>query len=509
MRYSIILAVSIFILFPAFAFPATLKVPSQYPTIQDAIDAASGGDTVLVEPGTYVENIDFKGKAITVTSEQGAGVTVIDAPYIGTVVVFQNGEGHDSVLEGFTIANGYSTIGGGILCDQSSPTILNNIVIGNKTTSEGGGMCNINSSPTVTNCTFEGNSPMGVHYTAGMCNTGNSNPLVTYCTFIDNKGSLPHTAVGMLNSSSSPIVTSCTFIKNLGCGMINLNSSPVVSHCIFIENEMEGILGGNPIVTNCIFTENTGGGMGVSGNGTNATVCNCTFHKNSTGLHAQLESNTTITNSIFWDNGYYEIILSEMFYFFPTLTISYSDVKGGKSSVYVDPNCTLNWGAGMIDADPLFVDEANGDFHLTYPSPCKDTGDNSAITEPYDFEGDPRIAYGTVDMGADEFYTHLYWTGDATPGGNVEIKFVGLPGTTPVGLCIGTDVLDPPIPSMWGDWYLMFPIIGPVDLGSITSPEGVLIVPGTIPASPPPPYSIPMQSLIGMKLTNLCVLEVK
>jgi hypothetical protein len=62
---------------------------------------------------------------------------------------------------------------------------------------------------------------------------------------------------------------------------------------------------------------------------------------------------------------------------------------------------------------------------------------------------------------------------------------------------------------MWGDWYLAFPIIGPVDLGSITSPEGVLIIPGSIPASPPAPYSIPMQALIGAELTNLSVLEVK
>ena len=106
-------------------------------------------------------------------------------------------------------------------------------------------------------------------------------------------------------------------------------------------------------------------------------------------------------------------------------------------------------------------------------------------------------------------YTHLYYTGDATPGGNVEIKFVGLPGTSPVGLCIGTGVLDPPIPSIWGDWYLAFPIIGPIDLGKIPSPDGVLILPGTIPGSPPPPYSIPMQALIGGELSNLSVLVVK
>jgi hypothetical protein len=167
-------------------------------------------------------------------------------------------------------------------------------------------------------------------------------------------------------------------------------------------------------------------------------------------------------------------------------------------------------GAGNIDADPLFVDPAQHDFHITYTSPCKDTGLSTTSGLPdEDFEGDPRIAHGTVDMGADEFYTHLYVTGDATPGGNVEVKFVGIPGTVPVGFWLGAGVLDPPIPSIWGDWYLQFPIFGPVGLWAIPSPDGVLIYPGTIPRLPPAPYSIPMQALIGQELTNPCLLDVR
>ncbi len=107
-------AVFFFIVFtiPVLAFPATIKVPGDYPTIQAGIDVAVDGDTVLVAPGTYKENIDFKGKAITVKSEQGPYVTIIDANQNGRVVTFNHGEGPGSVLDGFTIQNGLRTDGG-------------------------------------------------------------------------------------------------------------------------------------------------------------------------------------------------------------------------------------------------------------------------------------------------------------------------------------------------------------------------------------------------------------
>jgi hypothetical protein len=180
--------------------------------------------------------------------------------------------------------------------------------------------------------------------------------------------------------------------------------------------------------------------------------------------------------------------------------VTYCDVQAG-------------WpGTGNIDADPLFVDSPNDDFHLTWPSACRNAGDNSMVLETHDFEGDPRIAYGTVDMGADEFHTHLYVTGNKTPGGKVEAKFVGLPGTTPVGLWFGSGVLDPPMQSMFGSWYLEPPWIGPVVLNPIPSPEGVLILPAKVHRDPPPPYDMFMQGLIGLNtdsLTNLYVLEVR
>jgi len=111
----------------------------------------------------------------------------------------------------------------------------------------------------------------------------------------------------------------------------------------------------------------------------------------------------------------------------------------------------------MIDADPLFVDPAHNDFHLTYNSPCIDAGDNAMTTERIDFDFNPRIAYGTVDMGADEFYKHFYCTGNFTPSGSIEGKFVGLPDTWPVGLLIGSGIMDPPLQHKWGVFCLEAP----------------------------------------------------
>ena len=118
---------------------ATINVPVQQKTIQAGIDASSDGDTVLVAPGTYYENIDFKGKAITVTSSGGAAVTTIDGgnkPGVATVL-FANGETSASVISKLTIRGGGDALVsggsgvGGIYVNQASPTIQNNTVTAN------------------------------------------------------------------------------------------------------------------------------------------------------------------------------------------------------------------------------------------------------------------------------------------------------------------------------------------------------------------------------------------
>src|SRR5947208_3193179 len=117
---------------PHTARAATINVPASQPTIQAAINAAANGDTVLVAPGTYYENINFMGKAITVTSSGGPSVTTINGGALGTVVMFITNEGRNSVLSGFTITNGNSYYnnqnlgildyeGGGIFVNSAPP----------------------------------------------------------------------------------------------------------------------------------------------------------------------------------------------------------------------------------------------------------------------------------------------------------------------------------------------------------------------------------------------------
>src|SRR5208283_671884 len=137
------LAVVLALISPQLVDAATIHVPADQPTIQAAINAASNGDTVQVAPGTYTENINFNGKAITVTSTGGPQVTTINGGGVGSVVIFSSSEGSTSVLNGFTITNGVAQFasafaGGGIHISSASPTITKNIITNNQACNGGG-----------------------------------------------------------------------------------------------------------------------------------------------------------------------------------------------------------------------------------------------------------------------------------------------------------------------------------------------------------------------------------
>jgi len=226
-------------------------------------------------------------------------------------------------------------------------------------------MYNNQASPTVTNCTFSGNSTSFLG--GGMYNVYSSSPMVSNCTFSDNSS---NAGGGMFNSSSSsPTVTSCTFSGNsadsYGGGMNNTGSSPMLTNCTFSGNSA-GMYGG------ALYNGNL--------------------------------SSPTLTNCILW--GDTASSSPEIRDASGTSTVTYSNVQGGFT------------GDGNINADPLFVDDGNGDYRLDPGSPCIDAA-NGPVAPDYDQDGygrvddpdSPNNGIGPpwADMGAYEFQPSWWW----------------------------------------------------------------------------------------------------
>ncbi len=344
------------------AIGAKLRVPSaKFPTIQTAIDQAQSKDDIEVAPGTYYEDIDFRGKAVRLYGREGAAATTIDGGRNGSVVTCANGETADTILEGLTITGGSAHYGGGMYNYGSSPTVTNCAFSDNGAIDCGGGMYNDNSSPTVTNCTFRSNSAI---HGGAMCSDGSSSPTVTDCTFSTNW------AIDSGGIIGAGTVTNCAFTHNYGdFGGAVTGYDLTVTNCTFVGNNAlyvgGGIYGGGLTVTNCTFVGNSagygGGGMYIG----------------------WASTGTTVTNCILWsDSG------GEIYYGSADVTVAYSDVQGGFP------------GEGNIDVDPLFDDTA----HLQIGSPCIDAGNSAAVPDGVttDLDGDRRIRGARVDMGAYE-----------------------------------------------------------------------------------------------------------
>ncbi|HIJ54387.1 MAG TPA: hypothetical protein HPP66_14740, partial [Planctomycetes bacterium] len=365
--------------------------PAGFNNIQAAIDDSGHGDIIVVNPGTYTgpgnRDIDFHGKAITVRSENGPDNCIIDCNATITNLHrgfhFHSNEGPSSVIRGFTITRGYADgSGGGVYCDSSDPTITNCNFVRNMASGSGGGIYNSQSHPIITNCTFTNNGTYPIGFGGGIHNYYYSSPTVIRCKFEGNYSALY--GGGMGNAVySSPLVINCVFIRNFrsGGGMFNTN------YC-------------NPTVVNCPFIGNQTGGVGAgmyNGVDSNPMVINCTFTGNLSdrdggGMYNRSSSRPTLTNCILWGNTASSGPQIYNYDETSSATVSYSDVQGG-------------WpGIGNINADPLFLDPAIGEYHLLPGSPCIDAGYNSAVPPSVvtDLDGNPRIIDGTVDMGAYE-----------------------------------------------------------------------------------------------------------
>ena len=341
----------------AVGVPRTFNVPSAAcPTIQSGVDAAANGDTVLVADGTYTgdgnRDIDFHGKSLTVTSQNGPAKTVIDcggyasSDGSGNHRGFYLHSGEQNVtIAGFTIKNGYeayvasipdSQNGGGIFdgnTNISGLSLIDCIITANTAQNgAGGGIYDNNDGGTIklANCAISGNGAYGAG--GGI-----------FC----------------VNSNSITTLTNCSITGNVaqdGGGIHNIN----VNGSIFS-------------LTNCTVAGNTA----RTGNGG-------IYNNNYSGT-------TTLTNDIIYGNtgG------SEYGFDGASPSVSFSDIQGGYP------------GTGNIDKDPQFVNAAAGDLHLKPGSPClgKGTYAGVAIT---DLDGNPRPIPPSI--GAYDLATALRYT---------------------------------------------------------------------------------------------------
>lgn len=234
-----------------------IRVPADRPTIQQAIDSAAAGDTILVAPGTYYENIDFRGKTITVTSEGGKAVTVIDGSHRAPAASFTSGEGPATVLSGFTLQNGFGSFeGGGIKIANSSPTITHNVIVNNRAC-RGAGISISFGSPLIQRNTIINNAQAGC--TGGIGGGGISIGGASTAQIVENviSGNVMTSASGggiSLFAAGTPTIRGNTISGNTATGLTPCAQGGGIS----MVNISDALIVGNLITRN---TAGCGGGV--------------------------------------------------------------------------------------------------------------------------------------------------------------------------------------------------------------------------------------------------------
>lgn len=484
------ISISLAFLVSGSVFGATIKVPDDYATIQQAIDVAVGGDTVLVAPNTYNEGIDFLGKKITVRSEAGPDLTIINTTFF---IRFTTGETEETLLEGFKIIGGidifngsspqikncnligvgtHGTGGHGSIGSGSSPTFIDCQIYGGRAGIGGGYDIRGNSSATFINCEFSKNEAGS---NGGAIYINNSSASLENCTFLQNSAGEEGGAI-FVTGSSILSISFCNFSENnaqVGGGIFNgwddnvvvvnsnfeknnaqkwggaifTNASPsfTIENCIFTENNANWHGGAihvnwssSPTITNSIFDENiagSGGGAIWIQPDSFSNITNCTFFRNSAGWKggAILNSGSypTITNCILWkDSAPVRPEIGKYINSDPDPTVKYCDIN---QDGFAGSN-------GNIRQDPLFVDPENGDVHLQYGSPCIDTGTSEGAPN-YDIDRDVRPQGSGCDMGADEYLQFIEIKLDIKPGSYPNSINLKSKGKVPVAV-LTTDDFD-------------------------------------------------------------------
>ncbi|MDA1264575.1 MAG: right-handed parallel beta-helix repeat-containing protein [Planctomycetota bacterium] len=322
----------------------TLLVPSQYSTIQAAVDAAVDGDVVRVASGVYMgdgnRNIDLGLKELVIESEAGPEKTIIRCkgslgnPQRGFLI--EGGQSNATVIDGFTIRGGATEIGavadpfngGGMRILNSSPIIRNCHLIDNIAACWGGAMfIGHSGSPVIENCLFKDN--VSNDGGGGIFSWGTERVVVRGCVFVGNDG-VPFAGAILHWGADRMLIENCTITGNTASWSSAIDVWPA--------DVRNTIIWGN--------TNTAGGGSPMQGS------------DESTFSHCCVEGDLTFPG---WDHG---------------------------GNLYQNP---------MLGGDG---------WHLLSSSPCKQAASPNTIVAPgaVDMDGEPR-EMSRLDIGADEYWS--------------------------------------------------------------------------------------------------------
>ncbi|MFB3787926.1 MAG: right-handed parallel beta-helix repeat-containing protein [bacterium] len=325
------------------------------PSINAAIALQNYGE-IWVAQGRYHESVQLKSDVAVYGGFAGseksrdardwlANETIIDASGLeNSAVVGAN----RALLDGFTVTGGNESR---IKCTETSPTVMHCTITSSASLTNGSGVLCERSSPLFSYCIIAENHVKELEGGGVQC-SGLGSPKFLNCVIEDNSA----TKGGGIHcfAATTPLFMNCIIARNTATEKMDNEPSGGGMHFV-VEP---------PTLINCVITGNHGTGIVV------------------------VDDKITIINSIIWNNSDKAIFVGENMQ--EKARVSYSCIEGG-------------WpGEGNIDADPLFMDPENGDYHLQNGSPCIDAG-LVAKAPNEDVEGRGRPGSdGLVDMGAYE-----------------------------------------------------------------------------------------------------------
>jgi len=393
-------------------------------TIQEAIDAAEEGDTVLVDPGTYTgegnRDLNFRGKNIVLISDCGPENTVIDCEELGRGFYLYSGESETAVIAGFTVKNGYSdNRGASIYISNSTPLITSCFIFFGFSPNGGAGICLESSSSIIEGCSISNCYRRAIY-------SEYSNSIVKNCLIQDNRSM--NKGAGFYLYHTNAFISDCTITGNTidcdgdaqGGGIYSYKSDIIVERSEISNNTCEGgwiawvegggiyCYAGSAIISDCLISGNSAdaaGGIFLSSTayayiGDSHILANTAYRYSGGGLYSGYNQQVDMSRcSVMfnesvesgggirinpYDNSEYEnlIVRSNI----PDQTYGWPEINWSNIEGFYP-------GEGNIDEDPLFVAPEYGDFRLLWGSPCIDSGNPDSL----DMDGTRS------DMGAHSF----------------------------------------------------------------------------------------------------------